>query len=386
MPPRTRTDRALPLLLLLTALTACQQGARREGASPPDSTARAATAPPPDTAARADTARPAALISPTGIGEARAGMTIGALRAALPAGTTLGAAAPFMVDISALPVTRGADTLYLVLVVAGEPSDDGAPISTVATRNPAFHTAEGIGPGSTLAEAVAAYGAATVSYSTNDESREYAAFAGYPHPEIHFRVDAGSSATGFAGRYATRGEYNTTRDYDPSARISLVTVDLRGDPSAEPEAPWSRPRLGADEAPAVYLTEWRRAENRAGCAPLAPAALGAGEGATPRAASFSGGWGVAYDLPRLRSAFGVAGAGVLAADSSYSDWPFHLHWADGGSAGYGPEGGTGPNQLAYLRIPGQTCLYNVWSRLGREHLELLLSELRFIEPGGSRRR
>jgi hypothetical protein len=158
-------------------------------------------------------------------------MTIGELRAALPPRTTLGAAAPFMVDISALPVVRGADTLYRVLVASGEPSDDGAPISMVATRNPSFRTAEGVGPGTTLAEAKAAYGAATLSYSTNDESREYAAFADYPHPEIHFRVDAGSSATGFAGRYSTHGEYNTTREYDPSARISLITVDLRRDPS-----------------------------------------------------------------------------------------------------------------------------------------------------------
>jgi hypothetical protein len=361
-------------LLLLTALAACQPNARREVAPPPDTAARAGTSPPPVPPA-------SRLIGPAGIGEARAGMTIGELRAALPAGTTLGAAAPFMVDISALPVVRGPDTLYRVLVVAGEPSEDGAPVSLVATRNPSFRTAEGVGPGSTLAEAKAAYGAPTLSYSTNDESREYASFADYPHPEIHFRVDAGSSASGLAGRYATRGEYNTTREYDPAARISLVMVDLHGEPSPGPEAPWKGQRLGAGEVPTVYLTEWGKAENRSGCAPLAPAALGAGEGATARAASFAGGWGVAYDLPRQRNAFGIAGTGVLAADSSYSDWPFHLDWSDGSTAGYGPEGGTGPNQLAYLRIPGQACLYNVWSRLGREHLELLLSQLRFIETG-----
>jgi hypothetical protein len=328
----------------------------------------------------------AALIGPTGIGEARAGMTIGELRAALPAGTTLGPAAPFLVDISALPVVRGADTLYRVLVVAGEPSDDGAPVSTVATRNPSFRTAEGIGPGSTLAEAAAAYGAPALSYSTDDESREYASFAGYPHPEIHFRVDAGPGASGLAGRYSTRGAYNTTREYDPAARISLVMVDLRGEASRSAEAPWSGQRLNAGEVPAVHLAEWGKAENRAGCAPLAPAALGEGEGATAGAAAFAGGWGVADDLPGRRGAFGVAGTGVLAADSSYSDWPYHLDWADGSTAGYGPEGGTGPEELAYLRIPGQACLYNVWSRLGREHLELLLSRLRFIEPGEGRRR
>ena len=53
-------------------------------------------------------------------------------------------------------------------------------------------------------------------------------------------------------------------------------------------------------------------------------------------------------------------------------------WADGSRAGYGPEGGQGPNQLAYLTISGRDCLYNVWSRIGIEHLEQLLAELRFV--------
>ena len=87
---------------------------------------------------------------------------------------------------------------------------------------------------------------------------------------------------------------------------------------------------------------------------------------------------MAYDQPDLRSAFGVAGTGSGAAEPSYDDWPFARRWADGSSAGYGPEGGSGPNQLAYLRIAGQGCLYNVWSRVGREHLERLLEQLRFV--------
>lgn len=143
-------------------------------------------------------------------------------------------------------------------------------------------------------------------------------------------------------------------------------------------APWSGERLAAGSVPPVFLAEWRKAENRATCAPLAPASLGEGTGATPRAASFSGGWAVAYDRPGLRSAFGVAGTGSRASDQSYDDWPHRRAWADGSSAGYGPEGGTGPSQLAYLRIAGQDCLYNVWSRLGLAHLEYLLQNLRFV--------
>lgn len=151
-----------------------------------------------------------------------------------------------------------------------------------------------------------------------------------------------------------------------------------GQPSA-PAAPWSAPSIAASAAPEPLLTEWRAAENSATCAPIAPASLGEHASATPRRANFSGGWAVAWDLPELRSAFGVAGTGVRAIEPSYDEWPHRRAWADGSTAGYGPEGGTGPRQLAYLRITGQECLYNVWSHLGREHLEALLGQLRFVQ-------
>jgi hypothetical protein len=145
-------------------------------------------------------------------------------------------------------------------------------------------------------------------------------------------------------------------------------------------APWREPHLSRADIPSAYVEQWQKAENRETCALIAPRSVGAaGEGATPRAASFAGGWAVAYDLPNLRGAFGIAGAGVKAGDPSYSKWPYAYEWGDGSKVEYGPEGGEGPNQLAYLRIQGQDCLYNVWSRLGRAHLELLLRELRLVE-------
>jgi hypothetical protein len=161
--------------------------------------------------------------------------------------------------------------------------------------------------------------------------------------------------------------------------LLLLTASCASAP-AVPRAPWASARLPGASLPAVYVTQWEKAENRATCALLAPQSVGAaGAGAVPRAATFSGGWAVAYDLPGERSAFGVAGTGSRASDPAYDQWPYALEWADGSSAGYGPEGGTGPNQLAYLRVAGQDCLYNVWSRLGREHLEELLGQLRFVE-------
>jgi hypothetical protein len=66
------------------------------------------------------------------------------------------------------------------------------------------------------------------------------------------------------------------------------------------------------------------------------------------------------------------------AGGVYDEWPHRLVYADNSRVGYGLEGGTGPNWLAYVRIPGQACLYNVWSRRGREHLESLLANLRLV--------
>lgn len=152
------------------------------------------------------------------------------------------------------------------------------------------------------------------------------------------------------------------------------------DSTLPPAPPWRQEPIPGGAAPEVYTQEWLKAENRSTCALIAPRSLGPeGAGATPRAATFSGGWAVAYDLPNLRSAFGVAGTGSKAdAPGTYDRWPHVLEWDDGSKAEYGPEGGQGPKQLAYVKVHGQDCLYNVWSALGREHLELLLRELRYV--------
>ena len=162
------------------------------------------------------------------------------------------------------------------------------------------------------------------------------------------------------------------------AALTLLLAVACATRPAHTVAPWRNEPLPLESVPAVYMQVWEKAENRVDCALVAPRTLGSGAAATPRAATFAGGWGVAYDLPNLRSAFGIAGAGVNAGDTSYDKWPYVQQWDDGSKAEYGPEGGAGPNQLAYVRIQGQQCLYNVWSRLGREHLELLISELRLV--------
>ncbi|MEX2582416.1 MAG: hypothetical protein WD766_04040 [Gemmatimonadota bacterium] len=164
---------------------------------------------------------------------------------------------------------------------------------------------------------------------------------------------------------------------EPSVELSATDSAAVSSDAPEPP-PWSQPPLAWDSVPPVYRDAWEAAENRETCAALAPARPLSGGIATVRTAEFGGGWGVAYGLPEQRSAFGVAGTGASAEGAIYEGFPNRLEWADGSSARYGLEGGTGPNYLAYLVVPGQECLYNVWSAVGEDHLEELLGLLRFV--------
>jgi hypothetical protein len=158
----------------------------------------------------------------------------------------------------------------------------------------------------------------------------------------------------------------------------------------------AKPLIGED----VARVQWDMAENRAQCAPLALLSDGGARGKA-RAAQFSGGWAVAFDLPGVRSAYGFAGPGIITIDSEpdaaqrarlAKQWPHRRDIAalpGPGFAGYGLVGaepypaadpqGKGLQSLAYLRIGGQRCTYNVWSRISRAHLETLLDNLRLQE-------
>ncbi|WP_199504022.1 COG3650 family protein [Qipengyuania sp. YIM B01966] len=149
----------------------------------------------------------------------------------------------------------------------------------------------------------------------------------------------------------------------------------------------------------LVRAEWAKAENRKRCAALAFADDG-GAGGTARRANFSGGWAVAFDTAGTRSAYGVAGPGLIPADEADAasqrrrlddQWvlmrdlpalpqPAFAGYGVEGADGYPPENrsGEGLNSLAYVRVGGQACTYNVWSRLGRAHLEHLLDNLRMV--------
>jgi hypothetical protein len=134
------------------------------------------------------------------------------------------------------------------------------------------------------------------------------------------------------------------------------------------------------------------------CRPLSFADIGDGAGAKPR----TNGEAVAWDKPGVpgqnpdgsdnpssgRSAFGILETHLPGAQAPLPSWAFHIAWSDGSAAGYGYEGEehpqTDPNPLdttkwlAQVSVAGIDCVLNVWSNLGRAHLEYLLSQLRFV--------
>jgi len=155
--------------------------------------------------------------------------------------------------------------------------------------------------------------------------------------------------------------------------LMLITAVARAD-VATPTPPTAK--LAASSVPRVLLAEWRKAENRAGCAPLWLDDVAVADKQI-RARYFGGGWGVTVRNPRR---WGVAGAGVIVGPQDLAKWKFRRENAAGMRAGYGLEGfDMGPDWLAYIMVPGQSCLYNVWSSVGKEHLEQLVDHLRLVD-------
>ena len=180
----------------------------------------------------------------------------------------------------------------------------------------------------------------------------------------------------------------SSRKWGAVAVVAAIAATV-GTASAAVQPPWLRDApVGAERGDApIVLGQWRAAENRETCAPLMfRSVLLQREIPVARGAYFGGGWGVAYDTPTIRSAFGVAGAGLVVSDRDLRAWKRSIRWSDGSAVTYGLVANTGPGYLAYLRVAGQQCLYNVWSNIGVNHLRALIRQLRLVEATPERSR
>ncbi len=153
--------------------------------------------------------------------------------------------------------------------------------------------------------------------------------------------------------------------------------------AALPPAPWSAAPHAAEEVPAIVMA-WASAENRTWCAPLAPTTDAA---ISARVSDLDGGWLVEFDqagMPGVatsgepcencgRGVFGIAGTSMGVDEMLEQPTP---SYADGSATEVTP--GEDNVAAATIAVPGQGCVYQVWSFLGSEHLESVLDDLRFV--------
>jgi hypothetical protein len=219
--------------LVLAGFVVLVTGCGRTGESPSTATPSASVSATPSAVAEAEPSPSVAepspetsdstLISPEGISSARLGMTLGELKSILGSETEFTVESPFIVDFDAIAVRRNDETLYHILYLAGETFGDDDVIQGLYTDNRRFRTAEGIGPGTPLTEAEQAYGEATLSYNTQNESREYARFERQPASNVSFATGNGNDNP--AGVYASSNDdYNETTEYRSDATIQSVLV------------------------------------------------------------------------------------------------------------------------------------------------------------------
>ncbi|WP_435948916.1 hypothetical protein [Psychrobacter sp. DM8] len=172
----------------------------------------------------------------------------------------------------------------------------------------------------------------------------------------------------------------TSIDVSSTSVIDNTNADDALNNSAEPKAPWTSPAITISDTDAIYHQEWLKSENRSVCPILALPKQAEAHIArhSVRRARFSGGWGVAYDLPNTRSMYGVANTGVINPSEAAYDWPYNIYYTDGSKVGYGHEGGDPTaSWLAYVVTPNN-CMYNVWSAQDKAHLEQMIADLRMV--------
>ena len=166
-------------------------------------------------------------ISAEGIGSAKVGMSVGQLKKSLAGKAQFQVKSPFIVDFDAIAVVQGGKEQYYILYPAGTPLADSDVIEAIVTDNPNYRTAQGVGPGTAIAQAEAVYGQATVSHNTLNESREYVKFANPPSDDIAFRTQAPAGKP-LVGIYSSsNNELKETKKFEKAAAIGLVEVYCR---------------------------------------------------------------------------------------------------------------------------------------------------------------
>jgi hypothetical protein len=166
---------------------------------------------------------PAQKITATGIGKAKIGMTYQELKRQLGNGYDFQVKPSFIDGFEAIVVTRSGKVQYYIPYPAGTKFTNEDRIQHLMTDNPDYRTEKGVGPGTPIGQAASVYGDVTLSFSKENESREFIGFGQQPNG-LAFRPKPAKNRT-FAGEYPeSNSEYLKTRKYDAKAAIGQITV------------------------------------------------------------------------------------------------------------------------------------------------------------------
>jgi hypothetical protein len=171
---------------------------------------------------------PAQKITSTGIGAAKIGMTYKELKQQLGNGYNFQVKTSFIDGFEAIAVTRSGKVQYYIPYPTGTKFTNEDRIQHLMTDNPDYRTEKGVGPGTPIGQAATVYGGATLSFSKENESREFIGFGQQPNG-LAFRSKPAKNRN-FAGEYPeSNSEYLKTKKYDAKAAIGQITVSCENE-------------------------------------------------------------------------------------------------------------------------------------------------------------
>jgi hypothetical protein len=229
-PTVTPTPKASPFKVtaLPTSLYPVPSPVAIPTASPPPAKIAANPKPEPLTKAKVKIDPAQQTITPTGIGNAKIGMTFNELKQQMGKGFEYDVKNNFIEGFDAIAVTKAGKVQYYIPYPTGTNFTDSDRIEHLVTDNPNYRTPQGIGPGTSIVKAAKVYGDATLSMSKESESREFISFTQHPNG-LAFRPKP-IKTRNFVGDYPeSNEEYLKTQKYYTKAAIGQITVSCAED-------------------------------------------------------------------------------------------------------------------------------------------------------------
>ena len=166
------------------------------------------------------------------VGYAKIGMTLGELKGLMGKDASFEESMLGAIEGKGIEVSQYGEVLYQIgfedkfgLYDEAQFSDSDK-IALIQVSNRTFKTQDGIGPGTPLKDAIAAYGKATLGINVEDESREYITFEQGLSDDVLFRSNQWA-LDGEAGVYEGEAKlepYRSTTLFKSQAAIGSITI------------------------------------------------------------------------------------------------------------------------------------------------------------------